>query len=63
MIMHQAATTMTGSAAIRALNTGNRKMMEFPSANECYNLQKDFVDWGETNTKNFYGILDQSLKD
>ncbi len=48
MIMHQAATTMTGSAAIRALNTGNRKMMEFPSANECYNLQKDFVDWCET---------------
>ena len=46
--MHQAATTMTGSAAIRALNTGNRKMMEFPSANECYNLQKDFVDWCET---------------
>ena len=46
--MHQAATTMTGSAAIRALNTGKRKMMEFPSANECYNLQKDFVDWCET---------------
>ena len=46
--MHQAATTMTGSAAIRALNTGNRKMMEFPSANECYSLQKDFVDWCET---------------
>ena len=46
--MHQAATTMTGSAAIRALNTGNRKMMEFPSTNECYNLQKDFVDWCET---------------
>lgn len=48
MIMHQAATTMTGSAAIRALDTGKRKVMKFPPANECYNLQKDFVDWCET---------------
>ena len=46
--MHQATTTMTGSAAIRALNIGKKKVMKFPSANECYNLQKDFVDWCET---------------
>jgi hypothetical protein len=46
--MHQATTTMTGSTAIRALNTGKKKVMKFPSANECYNLQKDFVDWCET---------------
>lgn len=46
--MHQATTTMTGSAAIRALNTGKKKVMKFPSANECYNLQKDFANWCET---------------
>ena len=46
--MYQAATTMSGSAAIRALNKEKKKVMKFPSANECYNLQKDFVDWCET---------------
>ena len=47
-MMSQATTTMTGSAAIRALNIGKKKVIKFPSANECYNLQKDFVDWCET---------------
>ena len=46
--MNQATTTMTVSAAIRALNIGKKKVIKFPPANECYNLQKDFVDWCET---------------
>tara|TARA_Y100001970_G_scaffold144958_1_gene178092 strand:+ start:209 stop:388 length:180 start_codon:yes stop_codon:yes gene_type:complete len=45
--MYHATTTMTGSAAIRALSIEKKKVMKCQSVNKCYNLQKDFVDWCE----------------
>ena len=47
MIMHQAATTMTGNAAISALSIKKKREMKFQSVSKCYNIRKDFVDWCE----------------
>ena len=47
MIMHQAAATMTGIAAITALSIKKKREVKFQSVSKCYSIQKDFVDWCE----------------
>ena len=51
MIMHQAATTMTGNAAITALSIKKKREMKFQSVSKCYNIRKDFVDWCEIHNE------------
>ena len=47
MIMHQAAATMTGIAAITALSIKKKREVKFQSVSKCYKIRKDFVDWCE----------------
>lgn len=47
MIMHQAATTMTGNAAASALSVKKKREVKFQLVSECYSIRKDFVDWCE----------------
>lgn len=47
MIMHQAAATMTGYAAISALFAKKKREVKFQSVSECYNIRKDFFEWCE----------------
>jgi len=47
MIMHQAAATMTGYAAISALFVKKKREVKFQSVSKCYSIRKDFVDWCE----------------
>jgi hypothetical protein len=44
VITHQAATTMTGKAAIRFLYIRKKTKMKFQSFNKCYNLRGGFDD-------------------
>lgn len=51
MIMHQAAATMTGNAAIIALSIKKKKEVKFQSVRKCYNIRNDFVDCCEIETE------------
>ena len=51
MIIHQAATTMTGNAAASALSVKKKREVKFQLVSECYNIRKDFVDWCEIHNE------------
>ena len=52
MIMHQAAATMTGNAAIIAVSIKmKKKEVKFQSVRKCYNIRNDFVDCCEIETE------------
>ena len=54
---------MSGRAAIRALNREKKKVMNFRQLTNVITFRKTSLIGVKPNTKNFYGILDQSLKD
>ena len=56
MIMHQAAATMTGNAAIIALSIKmKKKEVKFQSVRKCYTIRNDFVDCCPAQPNSGYG--------
>jgi len=51
MIMHQAAATMTGNAAITALSIKKKREVKFQSVSKCYNIRNYSVDWCEIHNE------------